>query len=44
MVLISKVNAFLRRNNRESSEAVASGSIAFYPLEMKITKGRRKLH
>jgi two-component system, OmpR family, response regulator VicR len=43
MVLISKINAFLRRNNRESSEAVVSGSITFYPLEMKIIKGEEEI-
>jgi two-component system, OmpR family, response regulator VicR len=43
MVLISKINAFLRRNNRESSEVAASGSIVFYPLEMKIIKGEEEI-
>lgn len=39
MVLMSKINALLRRNsNNKSSEKILSKDIAFYPQEMKVLK------
>jgi DNA-binding response OmpR family regulator len=44
MVLMSKINAFLRRNAKNrSSEKLVSGNIIFYPEEMKVLKDEKEV-
>lgn len=43
MVLMSKINALLRRNSSSSSPKIVSGSIAFYPEEMKVLKDEKQI-
>lgn len=44
MVLMSKINALLRRNsNNKSCEKIVSKDIAFYPQEMKVLKNNEEI-
>lgn len=43
MVLMSKINALLRRNSSSSSSKIISGNIAFYPEEMKVLKDEKQI-
>lgn len=44
IVLISKVNALMRRvKNNKVAEKIISGSISFYPDEMKVTKDNEEV-
>ncbi|KNF08271.1 two component transcriptional regulator, winged helix family [Gottschalkia purinilytica] len=43
MVLISKINAILRRSNKEIHETIVSRDIVFYPQEMKVTKNEEEI-
>ncbi|WPC44142.1 response regulator transcription factor [Clostridium sp. JS66] len=43
MVLMSRINALLRRNISSSSSKIVSGNIAFYPEEMKVLKDEKQI-
>lgn len=43
MVLMSKINALLRRNSSSNSSKIVSGSITFYPEEMKLLKDEKQI-
>ncbi len=44
MILMSKINAFLRRNTKNKfSEKLVSGNIIFYPEEMKVLKDEKEV-
>ncbi|AKA69078.1 MULTISPECIES: response regulator transcription factor [Clostridium] len=43
MVLMSRINALLRRNISSSSSKIVSGNIAFYTEEMKVLKDEKQI-
>ena len=43
MVLISKINALLRRNINKKNTKITSGDIVFYPQDMKLLKNNEEI-
>lgn len=43
MILMSKINAFLRRSSNNSASKIISGDIVFYPQEMKVLKNEQEV-